>query len=254
MAEERRADMSDKPQIIVGVPGTWPSRTALVQSIAGESGGYLFASRILMNIDLMNIETKHSWEMEVYEQDPNLARTFALAGRGSVTEEDLRAVAAHTCACYLIGEGGSVEAAQRMMDAACGLLRAGGVAVKVESAGKAHSARDWTDLAARREPRALYDAYVTLIGGDGGGYSCGMHNLGLPDAAHDAALSDKEGARLLQTFLLYTLLETPDLQSGHSFSLNPQSPHHRLRLEPCGMYEKADLFFNPYGLWRLEPA
>ena len=240
--------MAESPKIIVGVPGTWPSRTALVQSIAGESGGYLFAGRILMNT-----ETKHFWEMEVYEQDPNLARAFALAGRGSVTEADLRAVAAHTCTCYLIGEGGSAEAAQGMMDAACSLLRAGGVAVKVESAGKALSGRDWTALAARREPRALYDAFVTLIGGGGEGYSCGMHNLGLPDASVQASLSDEAGAYLLQTFLLYTLLEKPDLRSGHSFSFNPDSPNYRLRLEPCGMYEKDDPFFNPYGVWRLEP-
>ena len=239
--------MSDNPRIIVGVPGTWPSRTALVQAVAGESGGYLFAGRVLMNT-----ATKESWELEVYEQDPNLARAFALAGRGSVTEADLDAVAAHTCTAYLIGEGGSVEAAQRMMEAACGLLRAGGVAVKVESAGKAHSRRDWTMLTERRESRALYDAYVTLIGGDGGGYSCGMQNLGLPDAAVNAALSDQDGARLLQAFLLYTLLEQPDLRSGHTFGLNPQAPSYRLSLEPCRTYERENPFFNPYGMWHLE--
>lgn len=239
--------MTDNPRIIVGVPGTWPSRTALVQAVAGGRGGYLFAGGVLMNT-----ETKESWELEVYEQDPNLARAFALAGRGSVTEADLEAVAAHTCTAYLIDEGGSAEAAQRMMEAACGLLRAGGVAVKVESAGKAHSRTDWTALAERRAPSVLYDAYVTLIGGDGGGYSCGMQNLGLPDAAANAGLSDQEGARLLRAFLLYTLLEQPDLRSGHTFGLNPQSPSYRLTLEPCRMYKRDGPFFNPYGVWRLE--
>jgi len=238
---------SDHPRIIVGVPGSWPSRTALVQAVAGESGGYLFAGRVLMNT-----ATKESWELEVYEQDPNLARAFALAGRGSVTDVDLEAVAAHTCTAYLIGEGGSAEVAQRTMDAACGLLRAGGVGVKVESAGKAHSRTDWAALAERHEPSALYDAYVTLIGGDGGGCSCGMQNLGLADAAANAELSDLEGARLLRAFLLYTLLEQPDLRSGHTFGLNPQSPRYRLTLEPCRMYKRDDPFFNPYGVWRLE--
>ncbi len=42
--------VSDNPRIIVGVPGIWPSRTALVQAVAGESGGYLFAGRVLMCI------------------------------------------------------------------------------------------------------------------------------------------------------------------------------------------------------------
>ena len=154
--------------------------------------------------------------MEIYEHDPALQNAFHLAGRSSVTDAEIDAIATHTCTACVIGEGGSTEAAQSILGAASGLLRAGGLAVKMESTGKAHSKQDWYVLDADQSLRALYDAFVTLIGGDGGGYSCGMHNLGLPDAAQDAALSDEDGARLLQTFLLYTLLEKPDLRRSQT--------------------------------------
>ncbi len=133
--------MTDKPQIIIGVPGKWESRSALVQAIAGESGGLIFAGRILMDT-----KTMQSWEMEIYEHDPALQNAFRLAGRGSVTDAKLEAIAAHTYTAYVIGAGGSTEAAQTILGAVGGLLRAGGISAKVESTGKAHSKQDWYAL------------------------------------------------------------------------------------------------------------
>ena len=54
--------MSELPNIIVGIPGSWADRTAIVESIALHSGGYLFAGMVLMHI-----ETKWSCSVEIYE-------------------------------------------------------------------------------------------------------------------------------------------------------------------------------------------
>jgi len=151
------------------------------------------------------------------------------------------------------GEGGSPEAAKQIMDAGAGLLHAGGAAIYVESSGKSHSSVDWLRLSESNNPVALYEAFVALINGDKGLYTCGMHALGLPDASVESRFAIEEEARLLRAFNLYRLLENPDLETGHTFSLSPESTFYRLALLPCDTYEPDDLFYNPYGVWRLIP-
>jgi hypothetical protein len=203
---------------------------------------------------LMNTATKDVCEVELYDHDPDLAQAFARAGRSSLGKEDLTAIAAHTYTVYLKTAGGTVEAARGIMAAAGAVLRAGGIAVKVESASVAHSARQWMDLASRGDREALYRAFVVLVGSRAARqfYSCGMHNLGYPDAL--VAGDDPDAAAsLLQTFLSYLLLEDPALASGHTFSTSAKAPHYRLTLEPCTIFQPDNLFHNPFGVWHLLP-
>jgi hypothetical protein len=239
--------MTKDSTIILGLPGTWPTRSDIVASIAGLSEGLIFAGKILLDTT-----TYQSYQLDIYEHDPELVRAFALAGRRSLTEADLAAIDAHTHTLYVIGKGGSSERAKLLMQVGARLLRAGGLAVKVESAGVAHSASDWQTLTAASEPSALYSAYVTLVGNEKHFYSCGMHNLGLPDAIVPGTLLPNDAAQLLETFLLYLLLEQPNLNNGHTFSTSPQAPRYRLQLAPCTLYEADDPFYNPYGMWVLE--
>jgi len=141
------------------------------------------------------------------------------------------------------------------MSAAVGILHAGGLAVKVESAGVAHSSDQWKEFTAAADAEALYYAYVTLVGqGDNRTYySCGMHNLGLRDAIITGNLTAYEAGSLLNTFLLYCLIEQPELEIGHTFSVDAPSPRYRLSTEQCTIYPKDHLFNNPFGLWRLSP-
>jgi hypothetical protein len=82
-------------------------------------------------------------------------------------------------------------------------------------------------------------------------YSCGMHQLGLPDAEVPGVTADR--SRLLDTFAKYLLLERPKLADGHTFSLEEGAPRFRLKHVPCERYPPGELFHNPFGLWHLEP-
>ncbi len=234
------------PHIILGIPGRWTDRTDIVAAIAQRSEGFICTGTVLYNT-----ATRDSYHIDVYDHDPALARAFALAGRHSLTETDLRLIADHTYTLYIIGNGGSPDAARRMMQAAAGILRAGGLAVKIETTGKAHSISDWMALANAQEPAALYRAYVTLIEGNDSFYSCGMHNLGLPDAIVAGKRAPGDAATLLETFLLYLLLEQPRLRDGHTFSVDTDAPRYKLRHVTCTLYDRDDPFYNPYGMWQL---
>ncbi len=235
------------PEIILCIPGQWSDRTALVTAIATQSDGYLFAGGVMMHV-----VSQDGFEVQVDGVDPRVPRAFELAGRRSLTPEDMLAIQAHTQVLYLIGPGGSTHAARRLMLAGVGLLKAGGLAVKVETTGSAHNKADWQKLAAHEGDEALYYGYVTLVGGDEGAfYSTGMQNLGLPDAIVRADLDPQAAANLLHNFLLYLLVEKPTLQAGQTFGLEPGAPIYRLSHEGSVYPETHEFYYNPYGTWRL---
>jgi hypothetical protein len=203
---------------------------------------------------LMTIGVKEGFTLEIYEHDPQLKGAFTVAGRGRLTDDDLEAIGSHTFTLYLVAEGGSVEAAKKLLHASNGLLKAGGLAVKVESTGRAHRADQWAEFCAHDHFGNLLQAYATFIRGKGVYYSCGMHNLGCPDAVVEAEIHPNDAARLLHTFVGYLLVENPTLKDGETFSIDADAPRYRLFHEPCTMYEAGNPFHNPFGLWRLVSA
>lgn len=241
--------MTDPPQSVIGIPGRWPARNDIVTSIASKSDGYLFAGTVLIKIG-----SEGGFTLEVYEHDPNLKKAFSFAGRGRLTEEDLEAIGAHTFTLYLVAPGGSVEAARNSLHAANGLLKAGGLAVKIESSGTAHSAGQWAEFCTLDNVGNLLKAFVTYIRGKGLFYSCGMHNLGYPDAVVEVEIQPDDAAKLLHAFVGYLLAENPTLNDGETFSIDADAPRYRLSREPCTMFEADNLFHNPFGVWKLMPA
>jgi hypothetical protein len=237
------------PEIIIGIPGRWKDRAALVKAIATRSGGYVFAGGVMLNL-----ATQEGFQVDLGPTDPRVTEAFKLLSRRVLTKADMKRISEHTFMLYLIGPGGSVEAARSIMQAAAGLLNAGGDALKVETAGVVHRSKQWLRLAEDGSPQALFQAFVTLVGDtEGTIYTVGMHNLGLPDgiiSGEDPTLA----ASLLQGLALYQLLSDRRLAPGHSFGLTPETAHHTLELGPSFHEENDRFYHNPYGMWRLQPV
>jgi hypothetical protein len=133
------------------------------------------------------------------------------------------------------------------------LQRLGGLAVKVESAGTAHSWERWFNLL----NGSLFDLYcsaVVLVGGTDHFYSCGMHHFGLPECAVPTSVDIGEAADLMNRFNFWQIDEVPTLKSGHTFSLSEDSPRYRVTLQSDNRHEADDTFFNPNGVWYLSAA
>ncbi len=241
--------MSKSLKTVIGIPGRWPNRSDIVTSIASQSGGYLFAGMVMMKI-----ETKDVFTLNINELDRIFKKAFSIAGRGRLTNEDLDAIDSHTFTLYLAAEGGSVEAAKKLLHAGSALLKSGGLAVKVESTGTAHRANQWEAFCANEHHGNLLQAYVTYIGSNCIYYSCGMHNLGHPDAVVEADIPPNDAAKLLHTFVGYLLVENPKLKDRETFSVDADAPRYRLIHEPCRRYAAGSLFHNPFGVWKLLPA
>src|SRR5262249_1875219 len=219
------------PKIIIGVPGPWPTRSDIVTSIAQLSGGFLFAGMILLDT-----KTNQGYTLEIHEHDPHLQQAFRLAGGGRIADSDIVAIGEHRHTLYCLTDTLSVESALQMLRVGTALLNAGGIAVKVESSGVAHSAQRWRELALSESLFDTHIAFVPLIGGKDSFYSCGMHNFGLPDAAVPRDLDPRDAAKILNIFNHYLLGERPTLEDGHTFSIAADAPRFRLHKTACDTY------------------
>ena len=244
MTEEAHTTLS----IVLGIPGPWHDIDELVRAIAQSTSDFAMrAGRLIRLAD------DKPFQLELMERDPELRQYYALANRRSLNADDLARIDAHQSTAYLIGPGGTLEGAQDMLQAGSALLQAGGCAVKVETAGIAHSPRDWMAQAERRETHvgALYIAYVALVSKSETVYSCGMHNMGFADALVNAPQSAAQAAELLRGFLMGVLHEKPILFSGQSTLGDGYGGEYRLIHEECLTYPPDDPFYNPFGMWRL---
>jgi hypothetical protein len=234
--------------IVLGIPGLWPTRSDLIRSVASQTDGLLLAGFVLLDT-----KSNIGYQVDIYEHDPALVRAFRVAGAGWIDDAMLETIARHTRTLYLIGPGGTPELALEMMKVTAQLLNAGGLALKVETAGVAHSKETWQGFATHGIS-SLSSAFTAYVKGHESYYSCGMHNLGLPDAAVSADMDNGEASQLLRTFLAYISTEHPVLADGHTFSVDAQSPRYRLTHQEDSTHPADNPFHNPHGLWRLSPV
>lgn len=237
--------------IILCIPGKWADRSEIVTTLAATNEQeYIFAGNILLHIP-----SGEGFEVKIETRDEQLQEAFAIAGQGRFTEEELQTIADHSFVIYLIGKGGDLSSAQKTMDAGVAFLNAGGLGIKVETTGKAFNKDRWKILAGAHDDQAIYEAYVLLLRSQEDViYSCGMHNIGLRDVICDINATINEAAELADIFNVYQVIEKPEISSGQTFSTDAEGVVYRITTEDCAIYPQDDLFYNPYGMYRLQEA
>jgi hypothetical protein len=214
-------------------------------------GEYLLAGNILACL-----EAKTHFLIELHEIDPDLTNAFQQAGRFSaMSAAAVATVAEHRMVAYLLTQPeqpANTASARAIAQAASALLDAGGLAVKVETAGKAFEAAKWRELLAIEEAGPLWELFVAAVikAPNGALFTCGMHNLGLKDAlVRD--LPPADAMQLLREFTYFGVVEQPTLAVGHTFSLAADAPVYSLAEVAQQPYEAYPDFVNPYGMWEL---
>jgi hypothetical protein len=235
-------------QVIIGIPGKWRNRTELIQAVASKSEGYLMAGYILHNA-----KKDIGFQVEVYEYDPNLKEAFSYASRDSFDGSLLDEIGQHTYTVYVIANVTDFDGLKEVVDVGAALIKAGGLAVKVETSGIAHTKDGWDQLVKNKEYFPIYSHFVTLIGDEESFSSCGMKAFGFPDVVTPSSIPPEAAADLLNNFNLYNLVEKPTFKSGETFSLGEESAIYRIQYINDFRYEEDDVFFNPFGLLDLIP-
>ena len=241
-------DLEPEPSIVLGIPGKWKDHSEIVALIARGSGGHIFAGNILMHI-----ASKTSFELDVYDHDPELPEKVRWGSVGQIPEEDLAALEDHTFTLYLLSYETGRDVVERMMDAAVALLDSGGLLVKVESAGFSVSAAKWREYTSVKAAYSLQRAMVMLVGEEREYFTCGMRAFGLPDCM----ILDRDLDTAFETsieFCCYMMDESPKFADGHLVKLTESPTRYRLSFEDYTHYPPDDPFHNPHGQWVLEPV
>lgn len=249
------APVAPTVKTVLCVPGPWQSHQEVLHAIAENNlNEYIFAGMLLFDMK-RNI----GYELEICDPDTRMRQSFEVAGSTTgVCDEEafLDAIEAHQTVLYVVGETGSLQAAEQIARAGAALLKAGGIGLKVESAGKAFTKAQWLDMLENDFNEAsLYKMFVLdvlLDSGRGILYSCGMHNLGLKDALFADGQDRAAIMDTLSSFGYYQIVDKPTIHAGQTFSPYHDAPVYRIHEEHDQPNAGHDLFENPFGMWRFE--
>jgi hypothetical protein len=242
-----RRNTNMENELIICVPGPWDDSREMAKAIiTTTTGKYLFAGG-----KLACPSAKDHIEMEIDHPVDDLENVFRLAGQGKITDDTLEKIAHHQSIAYLHFPLDIMEQRSRLKDFTEVIARAGGMAIKLESSGIAHEWDRWFTLIDSENLFDTYCASVVLVRDEQNYYSCGMHIFGLPEAQVSNSTPIDEAADLLNRFNIWQILERPELESGHTFSLTADSPHFELELITDERHPDNDLFHNPQGIWDL---
>ncbi len=246
MAQTEQDDVGQ--EAMVCIPGPWEDRTEFVQRVVTHTAGdFLFAGGVLAYA-----KGKDHVPLEFCERIENMRHAFETAGQGKLPPELLDQIASHKSVVYVRFPLDAIAQRQRMLSFTSLIRELGGYAIKIESTGVAHTWDVWRGLISSDNPFDQYRCFVVLIEDEAQFYSCGMHHFGLPDCQIGREIPIEEAAHTMNRFNYYQLIEQPSLESGHTFSLAPDSPSYRITLVADQRHETDDLFRNPSGLWTLE--
>jgi hypothetical protein len=270
MPQQRKSSKKTirKPKTVLGIPGKWDSRDALVAAVNTVNQGAFE----LQNGILRNLNTGDTYEVVIQDRNNGLRESFATAAvfdeYRRVDDEFLDIIDEHTHITYVIGETGSFATAGAIAAAALAILNAGGVGIKVESSGIAFTRGEWENSVSRLHPEGQYAeddidlmtmfVYPAVTDGKQSSWSRGMHNLGMKDVLIQG-LEFEGGAELAVEFNTFQVLDKPEFpDEGFIFELELENSEESA-FDMFAIYDDQphagdELFENPYGLWRLCPT
>jgi hypothetical protein len=236
--------------LIVAVPGPWQDRSEFLgQIVSSTDGKFMLAGPMLANPS----ERDHIM-IEFVDADPNLRGAFQVAGRGRLHGPTIGAIARHRSIVFAHFPLQVVGQQERILRYTNVLRQIGGIAVKIESVGIAHEWDAWEHLLRSEDLFDLYTGFVTLVADEHHFYSCGMHHFALPDIQVPRSLPDDEAAHLMNQFNFFRIMESPELEEGHTFSLSEDSPRFELSRVEDVRYPQDHPFHNDHGLWDLSES
>lgn len=247
--KKEKDSATPRVESILCIPGEWKDREALLYAIVEASAG----EYIMAGLVLMHTKTKTSFQILVEPKKELMRSTFQHSGLvNGVSEEFLEQIDAHEQIVYLIAETGSYVKAKAFALAGNIILKAGGIGIHVESAGKAFEKAQWSEMIDNYQEHYLYTMFVhdSIMDEEGNLFSCGMHHLGLKDTIVYG--ENKEHLQqTLHVWGVYQVVDKPHIKLGETFSVEMDAPIFRIKKKNHPPYEGHELLNNPFGMWAL---
>ena len=238
---------------VLCIPGHWTTDQQIKLSIVEATNGEYIAAGGVM----MNAKKERHFTFEVCQHDNRMKLSFGIAGRFTgVTKDFLDEIDQHNLVVYISAPSGNFLEAEQIAFAGEAILKAGGIGIKIETAGKAFQKERWFSLASKFQESNLYEMFVIDSLGqlDGTVFSCGMQNLGLKDTIV-SGLPFQQAVDVINIFGYYQVVDKPVILPNQTFTPTRvptrDSPRYRITEELNPPYQHEQLLGNPFGMWRL---
>jgi len=235
--------MSHSQQVVevtLRIPGKWAHPKELLE---GLPAGYRLTPETLLMPDGVQVE------FNPMPPDDQFAEIFRSSCRQPLTEEELAIALGYTVNVCLSGKGGSLEAAQRMMEAGAAIVRAGAGGVFIDNCALAHGGQHWLEMTADASPDAVSFAFVGIVRGETEVWTMGMHVLGLRDIVMQRADVEVGGFDIVEVIRYLARGEHP-VADGHVIA-DESGPCFQAFAAESPRQTAGSAMHNPFGRLKL---
>jgi hypothetical protein len=227
-------------RIALRIPGQWSHPGELIERLPA---GFRFTPEALILPDETEIE------FSALQADEQFAQIFRSSCRQPPEEDELATVDGYTVNVCLSGPGGSIHAAQKMMEAGAAIVRAGGAGVFIDNSALAHGGRNWIEMAESGSSDALSFAFTAIIRGRTEVYTMGMHALGLRDVVMKRADAEEDDFGIVEVIRYLARGEKP-IDDGHLLA-DLDGPRFQAVAQDSGRELAGSVMHNPFGRLKL---
>lgn len=251
MSENTPSEEDTLPEITLRIPGPWASSEEFEKALAKADTGYTIQAALETDSEafVVHAATGRRFRLEATAADDEIVEIFA--GSDRMGPREIKALESHKVKAFLSGPGGSLEAARAFLAVGAAFIKAGGLGVMVDNSGNCHSPRDWLALAGDNQMGGMYWAFVSVTASEEEVFSAGMHCLGFRDAELSDPADPHISGMMMHEFLGYTYQSGAPIVDGDPIG-SPQGPEFILHHVQCTRFPKNSLWYNPYGIWRLD--
>jgi hypothetical protein len=226
--------------VAMRIPGKWAHPKELVERLPKDCQ---------LTGDTLILPDSTAIDFDVMKADHQFPQIFRTSCRRPPTPQESAAVNSYAVNVLLSGPGGSMQAAQKMMEAGAAIVRAGGAGVFIDNCALAHGGASWLEMTEDGSSDALSFAFVGIVRGRTDLRTIGMHILGLRDLVMSRADVEKEGFDIVEVIRYVCAGEKP-VEDGHIIADLNREPRFRASAQESGEPANSPMY-NPFGCLKL---
>jgi hypothetical protein len=233
--------IKSKPVITtLRIPGQWLGLEELVERLPE---GYQLDGEILRMPDDFVLQ------LTPLMPDKQFGTVFRTACRGRLSSHSQQILDSYAMNAALSGPGGSLENAQRMMEAGAALIQAGGAGVFIDNSALSHDGEDWMEMADDGSSDALSFGFISIVHSSREIWTLGMHILGYSDIAMNASDIGQRGEEIIDVVRYISRGHKP-IGDGHIIA-DEHGPRYQAIAVHSQRFEPGSPLFNPFGRLQL---
>jgi hypothetical protein len=222
------------------IPGQWQHPGELLENLP---------AGVHLTPESLALADGTEFEFIPMQADDQFAKIFRSSLRNPAEPDELTVVDSYTVNVCLIGPGGSMAAAQKIMDAGAAIVRAGGAGVFIDNSALAHGGKNWIEMTEDGSSDALSFAFAAIIRGRAEVTTMGMHVLGLPDIVMKRGDAEQDDFGIVDV-IRYVARGDKPVDDGHIL-IDLDGPRFQAFAEPSKEFPNGSPMHNPFGRLRL---